>query len=771
MIASLSQALSERGYDTLTAVQEAVTDPALNDADLLVSAQTGSGKTVGFGLAIGHTLLGDADTLGPAAAPLALIVAPTRELAFQVTRELNWLYAKAEARVTSCVGGMDMRDERRALERGAHIVVGTPGRLVDHIKRGSLDMSGLRAIVLDEADEMLDLGFREDLEFMLGEAPVDRRTLMFSATVPPMIVTLAQHYQRDAVRVTTLSERSQHADITYQALRVAQQDAENAIINVLRYHEAQNAIVFANTRATVNRLTARFANRGFAVVALSGELSQAERTHALQAMRDGRARVCVATDVAARGIDLPNLELVIHAELPSNAEGLLHRSGRTGRAGRKGISALVVPPKAVNRAERLLRSARVTAEWTTAPDADEILRRDEERLLADPVWSQEISEVEASFAEKLTAQHAPEVIAAAYLRLYRERHSAPEELVSPDTRAPAKERTPFGPSTWFSLSVGRDDRAEARWLLPLLCRAGGLDKDHIGAIRVQQSETHVEVADAGVPGFLSSLGTGGELEKGVTARKMDGAPDAGSKPPAKRRETAPKPPRKPAALKPREADDRPGYQAATAPEARPEPTAPKAEPSVSEPAQRAAPAPTSGRDGGDDAKPREARKPAAARPPRDDAGKPAKRSYGERNADDRPAGKRYGEKSDGPRPAGGKSGGYKGAGSRPGTPERGERTARPERKEWAGRPERAERAERPAAPRADASDTSKRFVPPRQGAGGKPGGKPAGKPGARPGGKPGAKFGGKPGAKFGAKSGPGAGGKRPGGAQPPRRKP
>src|SRR6056297_1083878 len=403
MFQTLADALTERGYDNLTAVQEAVTAPELHDSDLLVSAQTGSGKTVGFGLAIATTLLDQDGALGPAQAPLALIVAPTRELALQVKIELSWLYAKAEARLATCIGGMDMRDERRTLERGAHIVVGTPGRLRDHVQRGSLDLGGLRAIVLDEADEMLDLGFREDLEYILGEAPQDRRTLMFSATVPPMIAKLAEQYQRDAKRVTTLEGGSQHADITYQAVRVAQQDAENAIINLLRYHDAENALVFANTRAMVNRLTARLTNRGCSVVALSGELSQKERSHALQAMRDGRARVCVATDVAARGIDLPKLELVIHAELPSNAEGLLHRSGRTGRAGRKGISALVVAPKTVKRAERLLKFAKIKADWIAAPSADEILRKDEERLLADPVWSTEPTPEQHDFATRLLA--------------------------------------------------------------------------------------------------------------------------------------------------------------------------------------------------------------------------------------------------------------------------------------------------------------------------------------------------------------------------------
>ena len=192
MIKTIADALEQRGYTELTPVQVEVSKPELGDADLLVSAQTGSGKTVGFGLAIAPTLLGEEDRFGPAGVPLALIIAPTRELAMQVKRELAWLFEKAGVVVASCVGGMDMRSERRFLERGAHIVVATPGRLCDHIKRGSLDISELRAIVLDEADEMLDLGFREDLEFILGEAPRDRRTLMFSATVLRTIATLAK---------------------------------------------------------------------------------------------------------------------------------------------------------------------------------------------------------------------------------------------------------------------------------------------------------------------------------------------------------------------------------------------------------------------------------------------------------------------------------------------------------------------------------------------------------------------------------------------------
>ena len=525
MITPLSEALAERGFDSLTPVQKAVIAADVADLDLLVSAQTGSGKTVGFGLAIAPTLLGSDARFGPPAAPLALIVAPTRELAAQVMRELTWLYARTGAVVTSCVGGMDMRQERRSLDRGAHIVVGTPGRLRDHIERGTLDLGSLCAVVLDEADEMLDMGFREDLEFMLGQAPEKRRTLLFSATVPPTIAKLARKYQRDARRISTLGATDQHADIAYRAVRVAAPDVDTAIFNLLRFHDDQSALVFANTRATVKHLSARLANRGLATVSLSGELSQSERTHALQAMRDGRARVCVATDVAARGIDLPKLTLVIHADLPTNTESLLHRSGRTGRAGRKGISALIVPPRAVRKTEQLLQSARVSAEWTVAPSVEDILQRDEARLLTDPALAAALSEEEAAFAAKLLARHRPEAIAAAYLRLHQARQAVPEELLPVDTAPGRHEPQTFGPGRWVALSVGRDARAEARWLLPLLCRAGRLDRSAIGAIRVQAAETFVELSEASVGGFLAALGPGGVLEEGIVARALDGPPD------------------------------------------------------------------------------------------------------------------------------------------------------------------------------------------------------------------------------------------------------
>lgn len=539
MIQTIADALAEQGYDTLTPVQDAVTEPALEGADLLVSAQTGSGKTVAFGMAIAPTLLGERATFGAAAAPLALVIAPTRELALQVSRELTWLYGKTGAVVTTCVGGMDTRTERRALDRGAHIVVATPGRLCDHIKRNNIDLTDLRAVVLDEADEMLDLGFREDLEFILGESPESRRTLMFSATVPAAIAKLAQSYQRDAQRVSVVSDGKQHADIEYRALTVNPRDAENAILNILRFYEAKNAIVFCNTRAAVARLTTRLTNRNFSVVALSGELTQSERTNALQSLRDGRARVCVATDVAARGIDLPNLELVIHADLPTNADTLLHRSGRTGRAGRKGVSALIVPAKMKSKASRLLGWAKLQAEWALPPSAAEVNAADEERLLSDAAWTTPAPEDARDFVATLVERYTPEQLATAFVNLHRSRASAPEELSNPGDGKDSTPRAAFGNSVWFTVSTGRNEGAEPRTLLPMLCRVGDMTRDDIGAIRVQPRHSYVEVAEGSVARLMAALGPDMTAEDGVKLTRLDGVPDFGPKSP--RPERGPKP--------------------------------------------------------------------------------------------------------------------------------------------------------------------------------------------------------------------------------------
>ena len=231
-----------------------------------------------YGLAMAETLLGEAEFLGQAGAPQALVVAPTRELALQVQRELTWLYGDARARILASVGGMDPRRERRALEDGVHILVGTPGRLRDHMERGALDLSALQVAVLDEADEMLDLGFREDLEFILSGAPVEKRTLLFSATLPKPIIGLAKRYQRDAMRIEVAATAGGHADIEYRAVRIGPKDTEHAVVNLLRYFESPASIVFCNTRESVRHMLSTLQERGFAAVGLSARWGRTSAT-------------------------------------------------------------------------------------------------------------------------------------------------------------------------------------------------------------------------------------------------------------------------------------------------------------------------------------------------------------------------------------------------------------------------------------------------------------------------------------------------------------
>ncbi|MBB6309908.1 DEAD/DEAH box helicase [Xanthobacter tagetidis] len=536
---ALARALADREYDNPTPVQRAVLAPEASGRDLLVSAQTGSGKTVAYGLAMAETLLGAAERFEFATVPQALVVAPTRELALQVQREFAWLYAGTGARIVSCVGGMDPRQEQRQLERGAHIVVGTPGRLRDHLERGRLDLSALRVCVLDEADEMLDLGFRDDLEFILDATPPERRSLLFSATMPRGITTLARRYQREALRIEVASAEGGHADIEYRTMRVAPTEVAHAVVNVLRYYDTPSAIVFCNTREAVRRLHAMLQERQFSAVALSGELSQNERNHALQALRDGRARVCVATDVAARGIDLPNLGLVIHADLPNDAESLQHRSGRTGRAGRKGVSVLLVPPFRRRRTEDLMRGLGIKPSWSGPPTSEDIRKLDHERMLRDAVVTDEPNEEDASAGLALLAAHSPEHLAAALVRLYRAGLPAPEEVADPGEPRAARDRAAgrdFGEASgaggaWFRLNVGRRNNADPKWLLPLICRRGNVTRKDIGVIRIFDEETAFEVSLAAADRFAKAARKADDED--IIIEPLPGRPAAPSKPPAR----------------------------------------------------------------------------------------------------------------------------------------------------------------------------------------------------------------------------------------------
>lgn len=520
---SLAQALENKGYKSLTPVQQAVLEQQDPHQDLLVSAQTGSGKTVAYGIAMAPTLLGDKPNFNAPNSPQALIIAPTRELALQVHQELTWLFANTNAKIITCIGGMNVRKESFALERGCHIVVGTPGRLCDHVRRRHLDLSDLKVMVLDEADEMLDLGFRDELEELLSACANEHRTLLFSATIDKAIESLAKRYQNNAIRINTVST-AQHIDIEYHAVVTHPKEVDNAVVNLLRYIDSPTAMVFCATRELVRHMQSALIERGFSCAALSGDLGQEERTQAIKSLRTGQVRVCVATDVAARGLDLPTLDLVIHASLPTNHATLLHRSGRTGRAGRKGVCALIIPSSQRGRAEQLLRKAKVAATWEIAPSITAIREKDNERLLNNPslLGSKEILTEDQVLIDQLTSQFSTTDLANAVISLYRSTIPNPEEITpislesrrssgfDRDSRGRGRDREErsshsFDSGSWYEMPVGRSDNADPKWLIPMLCKIANIQKKDIGSIRISDKATKFEIAADKVAEFNQSI--------------------------------------------------------------------------------------------------------------------------------------------------------------------------------------------------------------------------------------------------------------------------
>ncbi|WP_394823251.1 DEAD/DEAH box helicase [Pendulispora albinea] len=401
---ALASAIEQRGFTALTAVQHAVLDPALRGRDLRISSQTGSGKTVAIGFTLRDAMENAGDATTPrngVASPLALVITPTRELAKQVDEELSWLYAPLSIKVASVTGGSGYRDERRAFAAGPAVIVGTPGRLLDHLRRGSIDAAAIRTVVLDEADRMLDLGFREELEGILGFAPTPHTTHLVSATFPHEVRALANKVQTDPVSVQGTPLGTANADIDHVIHLVDLADRTSAVINLLLSNPDAKTLIFARMRSEVTEIAKELRSAGFSVRPLSGEMEQPERNRALGDFKRGVLQALVATDVAARGIDVQDVTHVIHVEPPTDVDSYTHRSGRTGRAGRKGTSSVLTPPSGLTRTTALLRRAGVRSRIEAIASADEIRAQRQERLFV------ELSADDASGAEASAVNDAP----------------------------------------------------------------------------------------------------------------------------------------------------------------------------------------------------------------------------------------------------------------------------------------------------------------------------------------------------------------------------
>jgi ATP-dependent RNA helicase DeaD len=542
---ALAAALESRGFSTLTPIQQAVLAPDHCGRDLRLFSQTGSGKTVAVGLVLAPELQrisaerAGAEATGRAA-PAAILIAPTRELAAQLARELTWLFQPIGASVCAVTGGTSFSQEIRALRQSPLVIVGTPGRLRDHLERTTIDPSQVIAAVLDEADQMLDLGFREDLEAILGTMPEERRTHLVAATFSREVRALADRYQRDAVVIEGTKPGEANIDIAHVAHLVRPEERDAAVINLLlMLGPGERTLVFVRTREGAADLADRIADAGFSALSLSGELEQRERTRTLEAFRSGKVTTLVATDVAARGLDIMDVNRVIHADPPGDAETFIHRSGRTGRAGRKGTSVVLVPPPAREYVSRLFRSARVTASWAPAPTPEDVLREADARLRAEltaPASEAADPRIEA-LAEALLGEVDPKALVTALLsRIHHTGPTAPLPLTPiapPAPRAARPQRDTMkatGSFVPFQITWGGRHGADARRLLALVCRRGEIQSNQVGAIRVGDFMSTVEVASPVADAFARLAKRPDERDPRIRIKPMEDAPEAQSPP-------------------------------------------------------------------------------------------------------------------------------------------------------------------------------------------------------------------------------------------------
>ena len=423
---TLNENIIKKGFTKFTDVQNLVIDEKNDGRDLLVSSQTGSGKTLAYSLSISDEIL-IAKGKDPST-PSGLIITPTRELALQVYQEIQWLFEKTDLTAVTSIGGMDINKERAKLKRKFNLLIGTPGRINDHLRKKYLNLSKLSVLVLDEADEMLDLGFKEDLDKIIQSSPENSRKLLFSATLPKKIISLANKYQKNPKRIEVSNQNVPHKDISYESYFINKKDTENAIFNLLRFYDDKNILIFCSTRSSVTHIHSRLLNRGFGVVCLSGALNQSERFKALQAMKNGRSRICVATDVAARGIDLVNLDIVVHADLPRNGESLLHRSGRTGRAGNKGKSILFFSPNEIRHYDNLVMHSKIKPKLNKFISKEQIEKKDNKRVIANIFSEDKVIDSEKMILQKIVDKFSFEEIALAYIRKIKKDLSPIEDV-------------------------------------------------------------------------------------------------------------------------------------------------------------------------------------------------------------------------------------------------------------------------------------------------------------------------------------------------------
>ena len=509
-------ALAKKNYDCPSPVQiQILKEERIMDEDLIVQAKTGSGKTLAFGLPLLNTLDHHQDR------HLILILSPTRELAIQTARELQWLGREMQVKIATLVGGMDIENQRRELLAGATIVVGTPGRVLDHIRRGNFHTDGIETVVLDEGDHMLDLGFREELEAILEAHKHVRRIWLFSATMPPEVRDLSRRYLTHPKWISLDRDLTAHEDIKHRVYLIPAQHRFEGLVNVLLWETPEKALIFCSTRLETIECATFLVQAGFQANALHGEMTQRERNASLNAFRSGTTPYLVATDVAARGLDIDMVSHVIQLGLPGDVNNYIHRSGRTGRAGHSGMSLALLTHREAAQFRGMFTHSSLKVEWKPVPNENDIVDKNHQR------FEQKLFDLNFTpdrhfneWAQSLLSKSDPILLVSKLLQwhdidntkgfslkapleddLKAETIRRPHSLLERKRIQGKKNTQPFASAGTIRLTTGTNNGWEVGRLLGTLCRILGINRQEIGNIRLRDDYALVELSQFAMQRF------------------------------------------------------------------------------------------------------------------------------------------------------------------------------------------------------------------------------------------------------------------------------
>lgn len=532
----LVEVLGRLGYEAPTPIQEAAVPALLAGRDVVGLAQTGTGKTAAFALPI-------LEKIDPErASTQALVLAPTRELALQVCEAMtSYTPRSRRIRVLPVYGGQGYGAQLAGLERGAHVVVGTPGRVMDHLDRGSLDLSGLDHLVLDEADEMLAMGFAEDVERILADTPEYKQVALFSATMPPAIRRLAKRYLHDPADIATPQARSSTSTVRQRWIPVSHHAKLDALTRLLEVESGDGMIIFVRTKSATEELAERLRSRGFSAAAINGDLVQAQRERTVNALKNGSLDILVATDVAARGLDVDRITHVVNYDIPHDPEAYVHRVGRTGRAGRSGEAILFVTPRERRLLSAIEKVSGRPVEETTVPTVDEVNERRSAKLAQAITESMGSSQfhVFRELVGTYVREHdvEPLDVAAAlgvmstddkefFLRPdppRKERRERPDRGERPAREGGDRPRPSKDGWAPYRIAVGKRHKVSPSMIVGALANEGGLRRADFGKITIGVDHAVVELPQDLPEAVFEALS-----DTRISGRRIDLRPDGGA---------------------------------------------------------------------------------------------------------------------------------------------------------------------------------------------------------------------------------------------------